>query len=157
MKVIVYVDPSRGTTAIVHPAPQAQLEDESEQEFLDRVAARAVPSGVPYQIVDRDPILDGDRTFRNALTCVGGKFAHDMAKAREIHMAAIRKARDKELAKLDVETVKALGSGDTARRDAVEAQKQALRDIPKTFDLSSAKTCAALKAMWPAEIQKKAP
>lgn len=154
MKVIVFVDPVRGTTAIVHPAPGAQFEKEGEADFIDRVAAKAVPAGVSYQVVELSPILEGDRAFRNALKCDSGAFSHDMAKAREIHMAAIRRVRDAELARLDIETIKALGSGDTAKRDQVEAQKQVLRDIPSSFDLSSAKTCDALKAMWPAEIVK---
>jgi hypothetical protein len=47
--------------------------------------------------------------------------------------------------KLDVETMKALGRGDNARRDEVEAQKQALRDLPQTFDLSGARTTQELK------------
>lgn len=154
MKVIAYVNPETGVTAIVRPAASNRLDTESEEQFLARVISRAVPGGVAYEIIDDDPILHGDRTFRNALKCDGGKLSHDMEACRSIHMDRIRKARDAELAKLDVATIQAVGKGDDATRDAVEAEKQKLRDLPATFDLSAARSTEELKALWPNELAK---
>ena len=184
-KIIVHVDPDNGNTCITRCVPWARLvvgdpplpledalpqvrsvEDyravagkiewaETEEEFCGRVAKKLGLSN--YIIVDEDPLLDGDRTFRNALRHDGGAFHHDMDKARDIHMGRIRKARDKELSRLDVETMKALGRSDDARRAEVEPQKQVLRDIPQTFELLSAKSTDALKAMWPSELPTSRP
>ena len=70
----------------------------------------------------------------------------DMKKARKIHMERIRAARNIALSVLDLETMKG--------RD-VQKQKQALRDIPQTFDLSGAKSLEDLKSarFWPKELQ----
>jgi len=90
--------------------------------------------------------IPADRTFRAAWSA---GMVVDMAKARTIHMASIRKARDAALPALDVEFSKALGRRDNAKADAVEAQRQVLRDLPTTFDLTGAKTPEELKALWP--------
>ncbi|MFZ5789787.1 MAG: phage tail assembly chaperone [Pseudomonadota bacterium] len=97
--------------------------------------------------------LPQDRTFRDAWTHAGGgKCAVDMPKARAIHMERIRKARDAELAKLDVPYLKAQERGDQAAMAQIAAQKQALRDIPQTFDLTQAMTPEALEAIWPKDL-----
>lgn len=44
---------------------EAVYEDESDEEFLARIAAKDVPAGKPYKIVDASDIPE-DRTFRNA-------------------------------------------------------------------------------------------
>ena len=88
--------------------------------------------------------LPKDRDFRNAwCPCPEKKITVDMNKAKEIHMGKIRKARDVELKKLDIETLKG--------KD-VQSQKQVLRDLPQTFDLSQATTPDELKALWPKEL-----
>ena len=77
----------------------------------------------------------------------------DMAKARTIHMDVIRRARDKELAKEDVAYMKAMESGDTSAQATIATQKQVLRDIPATFDITTGvDTPEQLKAKWPAEL-----
>ena len=77
----------------------------------------------------------------------------DMAKARTIHMDVIRRARNKELAKEDVNYMKAMESGDASAQAAVAAKKQTLRDIPATFDLTTGVTTTdQLKAKWPTEL-----
>lgn len=91
------------------------------------------------QIVTVDDIPK-DRTFRSAWEHSGDKITVNMDKAREIHLSHIRAQRNAALAVLDIETMKALGKGDNAARDAIEARKQALRDIPQTIDLNAAKT-----------------
>ena len=69
-----------------------------------------------------------------------------MTKAKEIHKANIRTAREPKLAALDVEFQKALEtSSDTA---AIVSKKQALRDAPADSAIEAAKTDAELKAQW---------
>jgi hypothetical protein len=72
-----------------------------------------------------------------------------MPKAREIHMARIRKARDAKLEETDKQ-VAALDGGPIPA--PLRAQRQRLRDIPQTLNLSTAKTPDELKAMWPPEL-----
>ena len=75
----------------------------------------------------------------------------NMTKARTIHLTEIRRVRNKELGKLDIEWFKANDSG----KVGVESQRQTLRDIPATFDLSAPSTTDALKALWPSELPER--
>jgi len=54
---IIYPTPEAGV-AILIPAPDCGL-------TIEEVAAKDVPSGIPYRIVEADTI-PADRTFRNA-------------------------------------------------------------------------------------------
>ena len=76
----------------------------------------------------------------------------NMAKARGIHMDRIREMRDKELAKKDIEYMKALEANDGSAA-TVAAKKQELRDIPQTFDLTT-DTAEELKNKWPDGLPK---
>ena len=74
----------------------------------------------------------------------------DMAKAREMHKANIRKARVSKLQELDVEFQKALEtSTDTT---AIVAKKQVLRDAPADSAIDAATDEAGLKAQWNTDI-----
>ena len=77
----------------------------------------------------------------------------NMTKARVIHLAEIRKVRNAELAKLDVPWMKAAEAGDTSAQSTIATEKQVLRDIPATFDITTGVTTPELlKAKWPAEL-----
>ena len=74
----------------------------------------------------------------------------DMAKAKEIHKAKIRSAREPKLLALDVDFQKALEtSSDTS---AIISAKQALRDAPAAVGISTAITETDLKAQWDSTI-----
>jgi|TARA_B000000532_G_C18798851_1_gene376045 hypothetical protein len=74
----------------------------------------------------------------------------DMAKAKEIHKAKIRSAREPKLLALDVDFQKALEtSSDTS---AIISAKQALRDAPAAVGISTAVTETDLKAQWDSTI-----
>jgi len=75
----------------------------------------------------------------------------NMSKARAIHMDAIRVVRNAELAAKDILWMKAVGTGDTEAQAVIAEEKQTLRDIPQTFDLT-ARTPAQLSAKWPKEL-----
>ena len=99
----------------------------------------------------RDDELSLDRTYRAAWEDTGS-LAVNMPRARAIHMDLIRAARTPFFKALDDAYLRADEAGDTARKRQVAAQKQALRDLPTTFDLSGARTPEELKALWPQEL-----
>jgi hypothetical protein len=77
----------------------------------------------------------------------------NMSKARAIHLAEIRRVRNEELVKEDVNYTKAVEAGDSSAQAAVATKKQALRDLPATFDLTTGvSTTDQLKAKWPTEL-----
>ena len=73
----------------------------------------------------------------------------NMTKARAIHMDCIRKVRNAELVKLDVPSLRAQESNDATEKTRIASEKQTLRDIPQTFDLSTHVTPKALHDAWP--------
>ena len=76
----------------------------------------------------------------------------NMAKARGIQMDKIREVRNQELAKKDVDFMKALEAEDGSHT-AIAKEKQVLRDIPQTFDLTT-DTAEELKEKWPDELPR---
>ncbi len=77
-------------------------------------------------------------------------FGIDMAKAKEIHKANIREAREPLLTALDVDFQKALET--SASTTDIVAKKQALRDAPADSGISAATTADELKAQWNTSI-----
>jgi hypothetical protein len=61
----------------------------------------------------------------------------NMTKARAIHLAEIRRARNAELVKEDVTFMRAVEVGDTDAQATIKTKKQTLRDIPATFDITT--------------------
>jgi len=94
-----------------------------------------------------------DRYFREAWEWVAGQHPVEvnMSKARNIHMDVIRKVRDAELIKTDVPYLRALEAGNISAQATISAEKQVLRDIPQTFELT-ALTPQQLKSQWPLEL-----
>lgn len=76
----------------------------------------------------------------------------DMAAARSHHMDQIRVARDQELAKQDIEYMKASEVNNADEVARIATLKQTLRDIPASFDLSTKTTPDDLMAAWPTEL-----
>jgi hypothetical protein len=76
-----------------------------------------------------------------------------MSKARGHHMDEIRLERDKELVKLDVAFMRAVEAGNTGVQATLATEKQVLRGIPQTFDLTTENdTPEELKEKWPTEL-----
>jgi len=105
-----------------------------------------LPGGIPANGIERT--ANDHANFFDAWEWNDGCKVN-MPKARVIHMDRIRTVRDAELLKLDVVYLKALETGDTAEQSRIAALKQELRDIPATFNLSTAKTPATLHSRWP--------
>jgi len=77
----------------------------------------------------------------------------NMTKARAIHLTEIRRVRNEELAKEDINMLRAIEAGDASAQSAVATKKQVLRDIPATFDITTGITTPVqLKARWPTEL-----
>ena len=77
----------------------------------------------------------------------------NMTKARAIHLAEIRRVRNAELEKEDINMFEAIDADDASAQSAVAARKQVLRDLPATFDITTGvDTPAKLKDKWPTEL-----
>lgn len=110
-----------------------------------------LPQPVSYKIIEREE-LPQDREFRDAWEHDGTTVRHNMPKARTIHLAHLRQARVDALGKLDREWMRATGQGKKQEVDAIEAQRQVLRDLPATLGIAEARTVDELKGCWPAEL-----
>lgn len=77
----------------------------------------------------------------------------NMQKAVEIKKDMVRAARQPLLDALDIEMMRAIESGDTAKQAEVSAKKQALRDATQDPAILSAQTPEELKAATPAALQ----
>jgi hypothetical protein len=77
----------------------------------------------------------------------------NLAKARVVHMDVIRVVRDAELVEKDLTSLRAIEAGDTDAQATIGTEKQVLRDLPATFDLTTGvDTPEKLKAKWPTEL-----
>ena len=100
-----------------------------------------------------DSDLPSDQYFRDAWEWDGSAVAVNMTKARAIHLTEIRRVRDEELVKLDIPWMKAVEAGDTDAQATIKGQKETLRDLPATFDITTdVDTPEKLKAKWPSEL-----
>lgn len=111
-----------------------------QPETLTHVSGRTVDSSVerPHK-----------RTFRDAWQYDpdGDVITVNMAKARDIKRAALRRERAEKLAELDWQQQRALVSGDNSSAKKIEEQKQALRDAPSHKKISNAKKPEDLEAI----------
>ena len=158
---IIWVMPSTGITAIsvVNLAdgirnepdnPAYGLNDEQFVAFCrDRIfESFGVPLNTPHRIVEQSETDAANWAFRSAWVDIN--FTVDMDKARTIHMANIRAIRDRELAAKDITFMRAVEAGNTSAQSTIATEKQNLRDIPQTFDITTGiDTPEKLKAKWP--------
>lgn len=154
-KRIVFINPDTNILNVVSPVYQSIEQGfyADEEDLLAACVERNVPAGVAYRIVEAS-IIPTHRLFRNAWSDDGNDVVVDMSDARGIHMDAIRVDRDKKLTELDVTFMRAVEDDDSDAQDAASVEKQALRDIPETFDLSSASTPEQLTALWPEDLDR---
>jgi hypothetical protein len=120
-------------------------------EALRRIAANDRPDDcVECSTIDHTE--RPDYYFRDAFEKLADKpLAINMDKARAIHLDIIRHARNQKLAALDAPFLIALESGDVTEQRRIREEKQILRDIPQTFDLTT-RNSAQLKSKWPEEL-----
>ena len=130
------------------------VESEDQQQRVEECGG----TEFRYGAMMRPDLDDGTENCRDARygaweMDVDGRPKVNMAKARGVQMDKIRVVRNKELEKEDLNMLKALEDGDTSAQATVKARKQTLRDIPQTFDLTTA-TPKELKEKWPEGLPK---
>ena len=180
MKVITWVD-LEGRYRVTSPFyndPMRPL-GETEDETIERVWAKIVvryglPTNHPHfmvEDVDQRTKLAGccGNEFRyagkpdasGARSAVDGAWEMDtdgtpkvnMTKARAVHMDRIRVVRNAELVKKDLTSLRAIEAGDTSAQATIGTEKQVLRDLPATFNITTGITTPAqLKGRWPSEL-----
>jgi len=100
------------------------------QEVSRAFAAKPV---MGYRRIEPSEI-PADRSYRNALRDSGeGPLEFDMPKARELHLGKLKRERVGKMAELDIEFIRHV-TRDGKKAEAIEAQKQALRDMPQTLE-----------------------
>ena len=122
------------------------------------IAGGSLAADTAYHIIE-DTEFPADHTcgitceFRNAFEWDGSKAVVNMTKARVMHMNAIRKVRNTELAAKDITFMRAVEAGDASAQSTIGTEKQVLRDLPATFDITTdVDTPEKLKAKWPTEL-----
>jgi len=181
-KIITWVD-LEGRYRVTSPAyndatsPVGETEDECLERTWTTIVAKGgygIPIDHPHFYVE-----DADQRTKLAACCgqefryagkpdasevrsaVDGAWEMDadgtpkvnMAKARGVHMDKIRVVRNAELAKKDLSSLRAIESGDTDAQSTTVTEKQVLRDIPQTFDLTTDNdTPEELHDKWPLEL-----
>ena len=181
-KIITWVD-LEGRYRVTSPAynDRTRPPGETEEECLERVWARIVSAGGYGIPIDHPHFYVEDTDQRTKLAeCCGNEFRYagkpdanghrsavdgawemdadgtpkvNMAKARVVHMDAIRVVRNAELVKKDLTSLRAIEAGDTSAQTTIGTEKQVLRDLPATFDITTdAGTPELLKAKWPTEL-----
>ena len=134
----------------------------TEEDIIADVIARNQAQGYfagAYWIID-DAALPGGVTseqndldnFFDSWVHDGTKVVVDMSRARGEQMNRIRTLRAAKLAAADIAINKAQDAGDGVAEAAERAKRQALRDLPQTFDLSGYATPETLKDAWPQEL-----
>lgn len=81
----------------------------------------------------------------------------NMAKARDIHRDILRRVRDEKLVAADIAYMQADEAGDAARKAAIAAFKQQLRDMPNDPAITAASTPDDLKNVRPAILDQPSP
>lgn len=136
---------------------------EPTKENIEAEIAKAFPAVNAYGVPQPQPVrwalvapdaIPQDRTYRNAWRHDGEKIHHDMAHARKIHLELVRQSRLEALGKLDRDWMRATGRGDVAAAQAIENERQKLRDLPTTLPVHEAETPEQLKEMWPKELSR---
>jgi hypothetical protein len=122
----------------VRPPTQAVIESELK---------KACPGALSWRIIQESDLPTGGRTYRNAWVDTGTSVVHDMPKARDVHRDLIRKLRVPALKELDAQWMRATGQGKKAEADAIESQRQALRDAPADPRIDAAANTEELKLL----------
>ena len=131
---IIYQN-SEGGVSVIHPTGALSIEE---------VAAKDVPEGLAYEIVE-DDVIPSDRTFRDAWRKDGTSVVENLAAAKEIAHAMRRTKREQEFKPHDDLIAKQIPGTDT---DAAEASRATIRTKYATMQtgIDAATTTAEIKA-----------
>ena len=135
-KRIVYVRDDGGISIII-PAPEAASQEETEDQFVSRIAAKDVPPGKSFFIVDAASIPS--RRFRNSWESQANTVTVMMSPARQQRINEVRAERLSLLAEADTELARLQDTGgSTAAINNVRQYRQALRNLPQTIQADPA-------------------
>jgi len=140
---IIYSTADNGIVILI-PAPECGL-------TIQEMAAKDVPAGTAFEIVDVS-VIPSDRIFRGAWEKQANTVNVNMPKARDIKRNMIRAERAIELARLDVEFMRALENGNVGEQNRIKAEKQRHRDAPANPKIEQSVTPDALKALTLADL-----
>ena len=156
MDYLVSVLTTLGGVIVIHPA----MSDEGRTEPDDTVWARHCiaktlakhPEWQALPAVEMSLSALPTRRFREAWRVVGSGVTENLPTCRSIRLAEVRRDRDARMPQFDAEWLKATGQGDAARAAAVEARRQALRDVPQVAApaLAACTTPTEIAAFTPA-------
>lgn len=106
------------------------------------------PQPVRTRVIQESDI-PADRAFRDALEDDGKVLRHNLTKARDIHLARLRRKRVLLLEQLDRDWSRANGQGRTSEAAEIESKRQRLRDMTKDLApaIAAAKNTDELKAV----------
>lgn len=133
-----------GSVAITTPAAP-KLSDETDAQYLDRIAAKTKAGNPDLAAAERMPDIDHtelpDRAFRNCWKH-NGSLAIDVDLAKEQVIAEVRAERNRALAESDAEKLRLDEIGTAEQKSAILAYRQSLRDLPTVVsdDLDKATT-----------------
>ena len=135
MPFIIYPQADNELAVIIPADPSLSIEE---------IAAKDVPEGLPYKIVDS---LEIDNDFFNSYEFHAENGAEvNIDKAKGIHLDKFRAARAPKLAKLDVDYMKAIEVEDSVKASQIAIAKKELRDITK---ITLPDTLPEIKEVWP--------
>lgn len=160
MRLAVYTNDnlknSGGSFAILFPTGELSFEE---------TIAKDIPAGSSFKIVDMNNPAEKAEIDKIMLTNTNNvsywvawdanlediaspiAFSINMEKAKECHTQYIRKFRDFELPKLDIEYQKADEAGDIALKATIAAKKQKLRDMPSDARIVNCSDFDTLKTL----------
>ncbi len=136
-----------GSLSVTTPV-EVQLDTETEQQYLDRIAAKVQPAG-STRLADQDvSTLPVSRRFRAAWRQVAGNVQAHFITARAQLVAELRAQRDAILAQSDALKAKYDDIGTAGQKLAVFNYRQSLRDLTTQIqsDVSAMTTVAQLEA-----------
>ena len=138
-KVIIFQNPDGDGICVLHPVLESGL-------TLAEIAAKDVPQGSPYKILNASA-LPSDKYFRSAWRA--GAFDEvviDIEAAKEVQRNHWRAARATKLARLDVDFMRAIETGNAELQANISSAKQALRDVTLTQLPNNPE---GIKSTWP--------
>ena len=146
-KRIIWEQPD-GSIAITIPAPKGRRVNEVEEDWIERVAVKAKPSGAI-----RHPDCNSEdlpkRYFRSCWRYTNLKVDVDMPLARVQKMNEIREKRNKLLDDSDKEHLRLQAVGSAQEKQDMEIYRQFLRDVPSNIDLELIKDSDSLEVFEP--------
>ena len=100
------------------------------QQLVEKDAPKNPDGSTPEFVSSFDAEIP-DLYFLSAFSLTNKKVSVDINKAKEVQLNRWRGLRIAKLAELDLESLKAIESGNAAKQSEVAAKKNALRDVTK--------------------------